>query len=741
MRDFEPDEVWNRAWLERRNAGGPVPTPPDFDLFLAIRESARNNIFYDAKAVLRDARMTLLAKTAPHASGALVWPPPRQIPPELVFDFLKIVFLELGIQSSVTVSSAAELLLLLTRRRISRDARNLAWGELLTEQLIQWDVSNAPPVPDPDILHSGETLSLGEWRVSKQGRAVLLMADDGNLVLFEQRDKAHGGNRLLWSPGTGPNRGANRADMQTDGNFVVYAGDTPLWASDTSGNPGAHLAVQDDGNVAVYQGTELLWQTDTSGFKVYQDHSWFVCWACIAWNWLTSEIATTEAGQAFGQSFIPRPDESGSGGNVGQGWIFGSTNISIGLGYNSEWSNSLRYPNQSDPRPAGIWVQNEDGTSEFVPESQISQGGSGMNQGGSPFYEGGGPPLQPNEDNWLASNDGGPSGVRSENGEIVYDRSENGEIVYDPPVTSGYGTVPGDSGFPPTDTTTVTTDTSGVDPQVSSPGTPPGWDSLGGALGIPRSAIPAPPEPPPLPGPNPGYYATPTLPGGSRSSYPSIGSPTIPWVPPTAGSQGTVAAKYKTAIDEIQALLNTRDPTLKQLAVEKAAEVWGLLAFKNQNVQRVTVTYNELDPKRDADTDWNPETLTALITIGPWGLQLHGEGPYDAKWLVSTMYHESIHVINQAGKVVQLGNVRASNYARNNTPGENVNEFEAYYRELQMATSLGLNSAEIADIKAGMKRYRDALINDKSWKAQVYLRHIGQGNFTIDPSDILYPKK
>jgi hypothetical protein len=52
--------------------------------------------------------------------------------------------------------------------------------------------------------------------------------------------------------------------MQDDGNFVLYDQDNaPVWASNTDGNPGAYLAVQDDGNVVVYQNGSPLWATNT----------------------------------------------------------------------------------------------------------------------------------------------------------------------------------------------------------------------------------------------------------------------------------------------------------------------------------------------------------------------------------------------------------------------------------------------------------------------------------------------
>ena len=40
--------------------------------------------------------------------------------------------------------------------------------------------------------------------------------------------------------------------MQGDGNFVIYnASGTALWATDTSGNRGAHLSLRDTGELSV----------------------------------------------------------------------------------------------------------------------------------------------------------------------------------------------------------------------------------------------------------------------------------------------------------------------------------------------------------------------------------------------------------------------------------------------------------------------------------------------------------
>jgi hypothetical protein len=58
------------------------------------------------------------------------------------------------------------------------------------------------------------------------------------------------------------------ARVQTDGNFVVYEGETPLWASNTYGQgtgPYA-LRMQTNGNLVLYDSNEIaMWSTDTQG--------------------------------------------------------------------------------------------------------------------------------------------------------------------------------------------------------------------------------------------------------------------------------------------------------------------------------------------------------------------------------------------------------------------------------------------------------------------------------------------
>jgi nucleoid-associated protein YgaU len=57
-----------------------------------------------------------------------------------------------------------------------------------------------------------------------------------------------------------------RAEVQTDGNFVLYTSEKPVWHTDTKGAKDVRLVVQDDRNVVLYAEDNAAWssKTDTS---------------------------------------------------------------------------------------------------------------------------------------------------------------------------------------------------------------------------------------------------------------------------------------------------------------------------------------------------------------------------------------------------------------------------------------------------------------------------------------------
>jgi hypothetical protein len=103
-------------------------------------------------------------------------------------------------------------------------------------------------------ISPGSVLDEAEVRGSANGAYSLVMQDDGNLVLYRN------GGGALWATGTS---GAGLISvMQQDGNFVIYQRGTAqaYWASNTGGNPGASMAIQDDGNLVIYSASgRALW--------------------------------------------------------------------------------------------------------------------------------------------------------------------------------------------------------------------------------------------------------------------------------------------------------------------------------------------------------------------------------------------------------------------------------------------------------------------------------------------------
>jgi hypothetical protein len=96
------------------------------------------------------------------------------------------------------------------------------------------------------------------------GFRVTLQATDGNLVLQVLNDAVlppwQQGQKLappalqwipIWSAQTN-GKSVTEADMQVDGNLVVYAGGTPVFNTGTNGQEHSFLRMQDDGNLVIY---------------------------------------------------------------------------------------------------------------------------------------------------------------------------------------------------------------------------------------------------------------------------------------------------------------------------------------------------------------------------------------------------------------------------------------------------------------------------------------------------------
>ncbi|MFJ2864180.1 hypothetical protein [Kitasatospora sp. NPDC087314] len=115
----------------------------------------------------------------------------------------------------------------------------------------------AAALTEPTHIPMNSLLNRNQAWYSPNGHIMLAMQGDGNVVLY--RDTTP-----IWvAKGAIPN--GNILVMQGDGNLVVYAADnTPLWASNTGGHPGAELAVYNEGAIAVQLNGTVLWTTAQS---------------------------------------------------------------------------------------------------------------------------------------------------------------------------------------------------------------------------------------------------------------------------------------------------------------------------------------------------------------------------------------------------------------------------------------------------------------------------------------------
>lgn len=110
-----------------------------------------------------------------------------------------------------------------------------------------------------DRLSVGQTMYGNQYIVSGNVKYALLMQGDGNLVLYS-------GQSALWASNTSGNPGAYLT-AQSDGNVVIYSSNhTALWATNTTGQNLSYLQVQDDGNIVAYNTSILsIWSSGTGG--------------------------------------------------------------------------------------------------------------------------------------------------------------------------------------------------------------------------------------------------------------------------------------------------------------------------------------------------------------------------------------------------------------------------------------------------------------------------------------------
>lgn len=116
-----------------------------------------------------------------------------------------------------------------------------------------------------NTLTAGGSLGVNQELRSDNGLYVLVMQGDGNLVLYE--GLATPPWRPVWATNTWnlpPALRPVRADMQQDGNFVLYSTTGPQWASGTHMYAGSRLILQDDRNLVIYDANNTpRWASNT----------------------------------------------------------------------------------------------------------------------------------------------------------------------------------------------------------------------------------------------------------------------------------------------------------------------------------------------------------------------------------------------------------------------------------------------------------------------------------------------
>lgn len=129
----------------------------------------------------------------------------------------------------------------------------MADGELLSSSQVTTSLASDFSVELPEDVR---LLTPGGSAISPNGQYRLTLQTDGNLVLSEV-----GTGTSIWQTRT-EGIPVNLAVMQADGNFVLYNGSTPVWLSNTGGNPGASLFVDNSGELRIVStNSEVLWKS------------------------------------------------------------------------------------------------------------------------------------------------------------------------------------------------------------------------------------------------------------------------------------------------------------------------------------------------------------------------------------------------------------------------------------------------------------------------------------------------
>ena len=107
-------------------------------------------------------------------------------------------------------------------------------------------------------MYGGYMLEKGAGLVSNNGVNQFILESDGNLVIYR-------GDTPLWSTNTS---NGEKFILQTDGNAVLYSSDNQaLWSSGTYtiNNLMNRIVMKDDGNLVIYNGNNIpVWTSGTN---------------------------------------------------------------------------------------------------------------------------------------------------------------------------------------------------------------------------------------------------------------------------------------------------------------------------------------------------------------------------------------------------------------------------------------------------------------------------------------------
>jgi hypothetical protein len=120
-------------------------------------------------------------------------------------------------------------------------------------------VSPASPSTTDYMLTANEKLLPGQYLISQDKQSVLILQNDGNVVLYRNF-------KPVWNSGT-HGRAPKHLIMQPDGNLVLYSPNNQvLWNSQTSDEPdSSRLALQTDSNLVIYTPSNApVWFTSTT---------------------------------------------------------------------------------------------------------------------------------------------------------------------------------------------------------------------------------------------------------------------------------------------------------------------------------------------------------------------------------------------------------------------------------------------------------------------------------------------